>query len=69
MLVKVKKTINFWKIFNLSLPGKIMIVKSLIFPIMNYYMSILVPTSAWIDEIGNLIEKFVLQGMNVAKDK
>jgi hypothetical protein len=36
---------------------------------MNYYMSILVPTSAWIDEIGNLIEKFVLQGMNVAKDK
>jgi hypothetical protein len=36
---------------------------------MNYYMSILVPTSAWTDEIENLIEKFVLQGMNVAKDK
>jgi hypothetical protein len=69
MLIKVKKTINFWKIFNLSLPGKIMIVKSLIFPIMNYYMLILVPTSAWIAEIKNLIEKFVLQGMNVSKDK
>jgi hypothetical protein len=32
---KVKKTINVWKIFNLSLSGKLTIIKTLIYPILN----------------------------------
>jgi hypothetical protein len=66
---KVKKTINFWKIFNLSLPGKIMVVKSLVYPILNYYLSILEPSTEWLKNIELAIESFVLQGMNIGKDK
>jgi hypothetical protein len=66
---KAKKTINFWKIFNLSLPGKIMVVKSLVYPILNYYLSILEPSAEWLKNIESVIENFVLQGINVGKEK
>jgi hypothetical protein len=48
---KVKKTINVWKIFNLSLSGKLTIIKTLIYPILNYYLSILTPDPVWLSDI------------------
>jgi hypothetical protein len=67
--IKVKNVINFWKIFNLSLYGKITIVKSLIYPIINYYLAILPATSEWLNDTETLIENFVLPNMNVSKEK
>jgi hypothetical protein len=69
LLAKVKKTINYWKIFSLSVSGKIMIVKSLVFPIVNYYLSILPPPQAWLSDFENIISDFVLNRMNVSRDK
>jgi hypothetical protein len=69
MLAKVKKTINFWKIFNLSLSGKITIVKTLIYPILNYYLSVLPVSDQWLAELSNIIENFILQGMNLSVEK
>jgi hypothetical protein len=34
---KVTNTINFWKIFYLSLSGKITVIKSAVYPILNYF--------------------------------
>jgi hypothetical protein len=69
MDTKVRNVVNFWKIFNLSLYGKITIVKSLIYPILNYYLAILPATNEWLNETEKLIENFVLQHMNVSKEK
>jgi hypothetical protein len=67
--VKVNNTINIWKIFNLSLTGKLTIVKTLVYPILNYYLSILTPDPEWLNEIDILIENFVTGGMNIGKEK
>jgi hypothetical protein len=69
MTDKVKKTLNFWKIFNLSLSGKITVVKSLVYPIMNYYLSVLVPTQEWLANIETMIENFVVQNLNFSREK
>jgi hypothetical protein len=36
---------------------------------MNYYLSVLVPKKQWLSEIETLIEDYVLNGLNVSKDK
>jgi hypothetical protein len=69
MLTRVRKTINFWKIFNLSLSGKIVIVKTLIYPVLNYYLTVLPVQEQWLDTVTKMIENFVLQGFNLSKDK
>jgi hypothetical protein len=69
MKEKVKKTINIWKIFNLSLTGKLTIIKTLVYPILNYYLSIVTPDPAWLNEIDTMIENFVAGGMNIGKEK
>jgi hypothetical protein len=69
MKEKVKKTINIWKIFNLSLTGKLTIIKTLVYPILNYYLSILTPDPVWLNEIDTMIENFVAGGMNIDKEK
>jgi hypothetical protein len=46
-----------------------MIVKSLVFPIVNYYMSILPPPQDWLNDFENTICDFVLNRMNVSRDK
>jgi hypothetical protein len=69
MIAKVKNTVNFWKIFNLSLSGKIMIIKSLVFPIVNYFLTILPPPAAWINEFESIITDFVMNRMNISRDK
>jgi hypothetical protein len=36
---------------------------------MNYYLSVLVPKKQWLSEIETLIEDYVLNGLNVSKEK
>jgi hypothetical protein len=69
IMVKVKKTVNFWKRFNLSLPGKITIVKSVIMPIINYATCIITPDSNWLDKMENIFANFVIGTMNISKDR
>jgi hypothetical protein len=66
---KVKKTINVWKIFNFSLSGKLTILKTLVYPILNYYLSILTPDPVWLNDIDCIIESYVVNGMNISKEK
>jgi hypothetical protein len=69
ILVKVKKTVNFWKRFNLSLPGNITIVKSVLMPIINFATCIITPDSNWLDEMENIFANFVIGTMNISKDR
>jgi hypothetical protein len=69
LIKKVKNTLNFWKIFNLSLSGKVTIVKSIVYPIVNYYLSVLQPTKEWLDTYSKLLEDFVIQSLNFSREK
>jgi hypothetical protein len=69
LLDKVRKTINFWKIFNLSLSGKLTIVKSVVYPIVNQYLSVLQPSENWLETFMTLTEDFIMQNMNVSREK
>jgi exonuclease III len=68
-LEKVQKTINFWKIFNLSVSGKITIVKSTVLPLIIYYVTILNFEKHILDSIQCILESFVCDGINISKDK
>jgi Reverse transcriptase (RNA-dependent DNA polymerase) len=66
---KVQKTVKFWNLLNLSLSGKITIAKSLILPIINYYAIVLTFDNQLLNELQDCIEKFVVKGLNISKEK
>ena len=56
------------KKFFLSLPGKITVYKTLLLPQLNYLASILTPTDNMLNKISKIMENFVTQGLNIAKN-
>jgi hypothetical protein len=65
----IKKEINFWLRFNLSLPGRIAISKSMLYSQLNYLGSFLPLTDIYVTEWSNLIENYVLGPLNIAKSR
>jgi hypothetical protein len=65
----IKKEINFWIRFNLSLPGRIAISKSMLYSQLNYLGCFLPLTDIYITEWSNLIENYVLGPLNIAKNR
>ena len=66
---KIANIIRFWDRFNLSLPGKIAIYKTLLVPQINFIASILTPPERVLREIEECMEKFVLKGIKIAKKR
>jgi len=66
---KIKKLIAFWKKFNLSIAGKIMISKTLLISQLSYYTAILMPSENFINEIQGVIDGFCIEGLNIGKDR
>jgi exonuclease III len=69
LMEKTRRKINFWKVFNLSLSGKITIFKTDILPVLNYYMCVLPIVSPWLRDIELMIENFVASGLTISKEK
>ena len=65
----ISNIIRFWERFNLSLPGKIAIYKTLLVPQINFIASILTPPERVLREIEECMEKFVLKGIKIAKKR
>ena len=65
---KIVRIVHFWDRFFLSLPGKITVYKTLLLPQLNYIASILTPTENMLNEISKIMENFVTQGLNIAKN-
>jgi hypothetical protein len=63
------KTKNFWARFNLSLPGRIAIAKTLMLSKLSYLGCILNPDPDQLLEINNIITSFVKGKINVAHEK
>jgi hypothetical protein len=66
---KVQRQINHWNRFNLSLPGRICIAKCMMYSQLNYLGCFLPMNKPKADEIGGLIESFVLNNITVAKKR
>ena len=69
---KVKKIIkirNFWQIFNLSLPGRITVVKTFLLSQICYIGVILEPLQETIDEIETIIAQFLTYRINFPKNR
>jgi hypothetical protein len=66
---KVKKIINNWRRFGLTLLGRITVVKSLVLPHISFVGSILEPPADWVCTVTEIIEKFVLGPERISKTK
>jgi len=64
---KVRLQINHWASFNLSLPGRINVNKTMLYRQVNYLGCFLPTNTAILNSISNLIESFVLGKLRVAK--
>jgi exonuclease III len=69
IIKKVNGTKRFWERFNLSLPGRMAVAKSLMLSQVSYLGCIVKPDTVHINELKNLIYGFVKGKINVAKDK
>jgi hypothetical protein len=66
---KIRRIINNWNRYGLTLSGKITVVKSLVLPHISFVGSVLEPPEGWTDNVSEIIEKFVLGTEKVAKLK
>ena len=66
---KIRNIINFWHRFNLSLPGRISIAKTLLFSQINFLGCIIMPTEVQVTSMQNLIDEFVTKNLNVSKSR
>jgi hypothetical protein len=66
---KILNIVRFWEQFNLSLPGKIAIYKTLLLPQLNFISSVFRPADDTLTEIGNVMDDFVTKGLNISKKR
>jgi hypothetical protein len=65
----ITREINFWLRFNLSLPGRIAIAKAMLYSQLNYLGCFLPIEDEDVQNWSNLIEKFVMGPLNIAKNR
>ena len=66
---KIMGIVRFWDRFYLSMHGKITIYNTLLLPQLNYIATILMPNENALVTLSDIMEKFVTQGLNIAKKR
>ncbi len=66
---KIKKQVNYWKRFNLSLPGRISVTKTFLYSQINYLGCFLPFTKTEMDKMALEIELFVKGNLKIGKNK
>jgi hypothetical protein len=66
---KVRQLIGSWERYNLSLPGKIGIAKTMLISQIGYIGCIITPTEAQLNTLQDLIDGYVTRGIVLAKDR
>ena len=69
IIANLRREINFWSRFRLSLPGRINITKSMLYSQLNYTGSFLPFSSAKVNEISSIIENFVKGNLKIAQNR
>ena len=69
VIERVRKQVNFWKRFNLSLPGRINVAKTFMYSQINYLGCILPFHKNLINRLSTLIENFVKGNLKVSQNR
>ena len=69
ILAKVVKLRNFWNLFNLSIPGRVSIIKTYFYSQLSYLGSIFEPTDQFLADFEKCVVGFLKQGGRIAKDR
>ncbi len=67
--VKLQQQVNNWSRFNLSLPGRICIAKTMLYSQINYLCSFLPVGNEHLNTYSTIIERFVSRNLNIAKKR
>ncbi len=65
----IKKSIGFWERLNLSMPGRINVIKSLLFSQIIYLGSFIIPSKEQLNEIQRILDNFAKGSLNLARNK
>jgi hypothetical protein len=68
-VANLKKCIDYWKRYNLTMVGRINVIKSLLFSQILYLGSFLMPSPNKLKNMQKLLDNFVLDGTNIARDR
>lgn len=68
LLEKLTKTVNFWKRFNLSLPGRINVTKTFLYSQLNYLGCFMPFTTKITKDMSTIIEQFVSGNIKLGKN-
>jgi hypothetical protein len=66
---KLRKICNFWARFNISIPGRLNIAKSLLLSQINYLGCIITPNREQLNSITQVISGFILGRTNISKER
>jgi hypothetical protein len=69
ILANMKKKITFWDRFNLSLPGRICVIKSLLISPLSHLGSFFMPTKPTLSNIQKALDGFAKGKLNIAAAK
>jgi len=68
-VTSLKKGVEFWSRYNLSLQGRINVIKSLLFSQILYLGSFLMPSQQKITEMQKILDEFAVGSMNFSKTR
>jgi hypothetical protein len=68
-VTKLKNCIDYWKRYNLTMAGRINVIKSLLFSQILYLGSFLMPSSGKLKTMQKLLDDFALDGTRIARDR
>jgi hypothetical protein len=68
-VVNLKKSVDYWKRYNLTLPGRINVIKSLLFSQILYLGSFLMPSADKLKSMQKTLDEFAVGNMNLARDQ
>jgi hypothetical protein len=68
-IASLKKSIDYWDRYYLTLPGRINVIKSLLFPLVLYLGCFIMPSTAKIKQMQGLLDNYAIGKLNFSKKR
>jgi len=68
-LASLKKSIDYWDRYYLTLPGRINVIKSLLFPLVLYLGCFIMPSNTKLKQMQSLLDDFAIGKLNFSKKR
>jgi hypothetical protein len=68
-VTSIKKSVDYWERYYLTLPGRINVIKSILFPLVLYLGCFIMPSQEKIKIIQSTLDNFAIGSLNFAKKR